>query len=123
MVEQREYAPGRRGDEGEAGAAVELKGGLPAEHWRQLRLCEVRVRVRVRVSSGDPYQGDEGEEGDDDVGEPPSESGGGGAEVAALGVCPDAGDEHLEADLAEHEQLEDDVHEVDLVRVRVKGER
>ena len=45
VVEKREYAPGRRGDEGEAGAAVELKGGLPAEHWRQLRLCEVRVRV------------------------------------------------------------------------------
>ena len=45
VIEEREYALGRRGDELEAGAAVELKGGLPAEHWRQLRLGEVRVRV------------------------------------------------------------------------------
>ena len=45
VVEEREYAPGWRGDELEAGAAVELMGRLPAEHWRQLRLGEVRIRV------------------------------------------------------------------------------
>ena len=58
-------------------------------------------------------QGDEGEEGDGEVRHAPAKARRGGAEVAALRVGPHAGDQHLEADLGEHEKLEDDVHEVD----------